>query len=215
MKKKSKSMGIEVYILLIVILITMTSVGSFMLGRKSNNTNIENKNENINNNDNKKDDNVSIEKLVNDSDKLSDKDRVEFLDKILGEYLYNTYNDKGEKVYCNGYGIYLSKEGTEYKYLSYQLCTDRGQTGLVVDVKKYNDKYILKIYYPEMDGVLTSYQERNSYIVLDISKLSDDKLIVLGSITQNTDSSEKHINEDSLEYKTFHGSFDDWDSKIG
>lgn len=214
MKKKSKSMGIEVYILLIVILIAMTLVGSFMLGRRSNNTNIENKNENINDNK-KKDDNVSIEKLVGDSDILNDKDRVEFLDKILGEYLHNTYNDKGEKVYCNGYGIYLSKEGTEYKYLSYQLCTDDGQTGLVVDVRKYNDKYILKIYYPEMDGVLTSYQERNSYIVLDISKLSDDRLIVLGSITQNTDSSEKQIKEDSLEYRTFHGSFDDWDSKIG
>ena len=214
MKKKSKSMGIEVYILLIVILMVMTLVGSFMLGRRSNNTNIENKNENINDNK-KKDDNVSIEKLVGDSDILNDKDRVEFLDKILGEYLHNTYNDKGEKVYCNGYGIYLSKEGTEYKYLSYQLCTDDGQTGLVVDVRKYNDKYILKIYYPEMDGVLTSYQERNSYIVLDISKLSDDRLIVLGSITQNTDSSEKQIKEDSLEYRTFHGSFDDWDSKIG
>ena len=40
MKKKSKSMGIEVYILLIVILIAMTLVGSFMLGRRSNNTNI-------------------------------------------------------------------------------------------------------------------------------------------------------------------------------
>lgn len=214
MKKKSKSMGIEVYILLIVILIAMTLVGSFMLGRRSNNTNIENKNENINDNK-KKDDNVSIEKLVGDSDILNDKDRVEFLDKILGEYLHNTYNDKGEKVYCNGYGIYLSKEGTEYKYLSYQLCTDDGQTGLVVDVRKYNYKYILKIYYPEMDGVLTSYQERNSYIVLDISKLSDDRLIVLGSITQNADSSEKQIKEDSLEYRTFHGSFDDWDSKIG
>lgn len=206
MKKKSKNMGIEVYILLIVILIAMTLVGSFMLGRRSNNTNIENKNENINSNK-KKDDNVSIEKLVSDSDILNDKDRVEFLDKILGEYLHNTYNDKGEKVYCNGYGIYLSKKGTEYKYLSYQLCTDDGQTGLVVDVRKYNDKYILKIYYPEMAGVLTSYQERNSYIVLDISKLSDDRLIVLGSITQNTDSSEKQIKEDSLEYKTFHGSF--------
>lgn len=214
MKKKSKSMGIEVYILLIVILIAMTLVGSFMLGRRSNNTNIENKNENINDNK-KKDDNVSIEKLVGDSDILNDKDRVEFLDKILGEYLHNTYNDKGEKVYCNGYGIYLSKKGTEYKYLSYQLCADGGQTGLVVDVRKYNDKYILKIYYPEMDGVLTFYQERNSYIVLDISKLSDDRLIVLGSITQNTDSSEKQIKEDSLEYRTFHGSFDDWDSKIG
>lgn len=214
MKKKSKSMGIEVYILLIVILMAMTLVGSFMLGRRSNNTNIENKNENINSNK-KKDDNVSIEKLVSDSDILNDEDRVEFLDKILGEYLHNTYNDKGEKVYCNGYGIYLSKKGTEYKYLSYQLCTDDGQTGLVVDVRKYNDKYILKIYYPEMDGVLTSYQERNSYIVLDISKLSDDRLIVLGSITQNTDSSEKQIKEDSLEYRTFHGSFDDWDSKIG
>lgn len=214
MKKKSKSMGIEVYILLIVILIAMTLVGSFILGRRSNNTNIENKNENINDNK-KKDDNVSIEKLVSDSDILNDKDRVEFLDKILGEYLHNAYNDKGEKVYCNGYGIYLSKEGTEYKYLSYQLCTDDGQTGLVVDVRKYNDKYILKIYYPEMDGVLTSYQERNSYIVLDISKLSDDRLIVLVSITQNTDSSEKQIKEDSLEYRTFHGSFDDWDSKIG
>lgn len=125
MKKKSKSMGIEVYILLIVILIAMTLVGSFMLGRRSNNTNIENKNGNINDNK-KKDDNVSIEKLVSDSDILNDKDRVEFLDKILGEYLHNTYNDKGEKVYCNGYGIYLSKEGTEYKYLSYQLCTDDG-----------------------------------------------------------------------------------------
>lgn len=214
MKKKSKSMGIEVYILLIVILIAMTLVGSFMLGRRSNNTNIENKNENINDNK-KKDDNVSIEKFVSDSDILNDKDRVEFLDKILGEYLHNTYNDKGEKVYCNGYGIYLSKKGTEYKYLSYQLCADGGQTGLVVDVRKYNDKYILKIYYPEMDGVLTFYQERNSYIVLDISKLSDDRLIVLGSITQNTDSSEKQIKEDSLEYRTFHGSFDDWDSKIG
>ena len=214
MKKKSKSMGIEVYILLIVILIAMTLVGRFMLGRRSNNTNIENKNENINDNK-KKDDNVSIEKLVGDSYILNDKDRVEFLDKILGEYLHNTYNDKGEKVYCNGYGIYLSKEGTEYKYLSYQLCTDDGQTGLVVDVRKYNYKYILKIYYPEMDGVLTSYQERNSYIVLDISKLSDDRLIVLGSITQNADSSEKQIKEDSLEYRTFHGSFDDWDSKIG
>ena len=214
MKKKSKSMGIEVYILLIVILIAMTLVGSFMLGRRSNNTNIENKNENINDNK-KKDDNVSIEKLVGDSDILNDKDRVEFLDKILGEYLHNTYNDKGEKVYCNGYGIYLSKEGTEYKYLSYQLCTDDGQTGLVVDVRKYNYKYILKIYYPEMDGVLTSYQERNSYIVLDIIKLSDDRLIDLGCITQNADSSEKQIKEDSLEYRTFHGSFDDWDSKIG
>ena len=204
-------------IILILIILTLC-IGSFILGKKySSKNNISNKEPDslINNsNDNQKDENVNIKQMINNSTNVSDKEKNDFLNKILGEYLHNSYDEHGEKIYCGGMGIYLSIENTTYKYLNYQLCTDGGITGTITKVSKYNDKYIIKIHYPHFEGVLTSSNERLLSVIIDISGLKDGKITIIGSINEDLENNTKNINDEKLEYLKYNGSFDDWESKI-
>lgn len=194
MKENNQGNKNGVLVVLIVLLLIMVSVGSIMVGNRLAKRNTdEGNNENIVNKDN---DNISIEKIVNDSQEMLDKEKSEFLDKILGDYL--SYD---------GSGIYIEHDNDKYTFVNYMLNTELRPSGIITKVSKYNNKYILTVYFEKVENVAYVYEEKTINVVIDIDKLSNDKIVEIGVVNNGV------VNEVNREYIKFNGDFTDWSKK--
>lgn len=196
MKENNQGNKNGVLVVLIILLLVMVCVGSIMLGNRlvKKNTN-ENNSENIIDKDNN-DDNVSIDKMISDSQEILDKEKNEFLDKILGDYL--SYD---------GSGIYIEHDNDKYTYVNYMLNTELRPSGIITKVSKYNNKYILTVYFERVENVAYVYEEKTINVVIDIAELSNDKIIEIGVVNNGV------VNEVNREYIKFNGDFTDWSKK--
>lgn len=214
-KKLVVVVGVTIIILLCVI--------SFSLGKSSGSRNC-NKNTGTSHGDNIKeeDNNSNNDNNTNTNNTLTDKElgelidksieivgteKSQFLDSILGDYLAKA--DSG-----NGTGIYLSKEGNDYKYLKYGLHTDTGSHGVITKVSKSNvtGKYVLTVFFEEVITEAYQYSQERRIVVVDINDISNGKLEEYATIYHDGDS-KRTINKNSIKYTKFNGEFTDWDSK--
>ena len=193
MKENNQGNKNGVLVVLIVLLLIMVSVGSIMVGNR-----LAKRNTDKGNNENviDKDNNISIEKMINDSQEMLDKEKSEFLDKILGDYL--SYD---------GSGIYIEHDNDKYTFVNYMLNTEVRPSGVITKVSKYNNKYILTVYFERVENVAYVYEEKTINVVIDIDKLSNDKIVEIGVVNNGV------VNEVNREYIKFNGDFTDWSKK--